>query len=233
MADRRTKLAYAVGLAVKEIIRTQRGGAYFNTFTFEENIQDKAEAETRWRRFKARLLRRWPELRGVGVWQRQRRGAWHLHLVCDRFLPVVALRAWAVECGFGKMMKFRLIEGTGRRAYGGDVWSAKRVADYLVRYIVRDFGLNEHDDSGARVVCYIGGSRACTVSFAWVKGFAQIYRRGRALWSECFPGRQPTFDDYWFIIRLGWEDFTEDEQRAAVLGSDSVCKWWLPERVPW
>lgn len=228
MADHRAKLSYAVCLAVQEIVRTSSSPT-FDTFTFAENVTDKLEASMRWRRLKARLKRAYPGLRAVGVWQRQRRGAWHFHCVFDRRLDVVTVRAWAVACGFGSQLNMRAIGDLPGMKQG---WSPQRVASYLVRYITRDVS---EGDAGVRLADYCGDSRKATTAFRWGGGIARLWRLGCGAWTELFDihdGTGPTFEDFWFVVRLGWESLASADQDVAIAGSDAVALWWSPANYP-
>lgn len=228
MADRRAKLSYAVALAVEEIIRTSKAPTFF-TFTFAENVTDKAEAARRYRRLKERIKRRHPTVRWVGVWQRQRRGAWHFHAVVDRRMDVVWLRMAGKDCGFGAQLVARAI-GEAPGFHQG--WSGKRVANYVCRYITRD--MVGEEESGLRVVDYCGDCRRATIAFRWANGLGRLWRLGRAAWSEMFSQDegQPGPDSFWFLVRLGWETLTADEQGQALRESDGISRWWDPERYP-
>lgn len=240
------KLCYAVRLGLEELLRKRNGVAIFATFTFRENIEDKGEAQKRWRRLKERL-RRWegPEqfkvgnayyntcgkpdpLKGIGVWQRQKRGAWHLHMVFNQFIPIDELRADAVACGFGPMLNLRYVETKNQKGF---MWNPRKVLSYMLRYVTRDIASDERD-KGVRVVEYFGqGVRVATTSFGWARGFAELYRAGRGAWSDIFADvGQPTLDDYWFIIRLGWEVIDSGRRAKLIELSDAVARWWDPER---
>lgn len=225
----RSKLAYAVALAIDELIRKPDGLPIFATFTFQENLTDKGEAQGRWRRLKERLRRQWPHTRGVGVWQRQKRGAWHLHYVFSQYLDVVLLREAALQCGFGPMLNLRYID---RGVKSKAIWSFRRVTSYMTRYVLRDV---DEIDKGVRVVDYHGPhARIASVRFSWARGFARLYRAGRTAWSEMFAERegQPGWDSYWFLIRLGFETLSLQDRERSLLESDAVCKWWNPEAYP-
>ncbi len=230
----RGKLAYAVHLAIDELVRPLRGrkqGMHpvFATFTFHDNIRDKAEAAKRWRALKERIRRRWPDLKGVGVWQRQKRGAWHLHYVFNHYLAIVELRDKAVACGFGSFLNLRMV--STEKGSSTVIWSVNRVANYIARYIVRDTG--DEEDEGVRMVDYLG-ARVATIAFNWRNGFSYLYRTGRQAWSELFGGAYlpSTCDNYWFLIRLGFEWLTLEERNRLLSASQSVSRWWNPEAYP-
>lgn len=232
MANHRGKLSFAIALGVSEICRTSKHPT-FDTFTFAENVTEKAEAMRRWRRLKARLKRRYSGLRGVGVWQRQGRGAWHLHYVFDRRLDVVQVREWALACGFGSQLNMRSVGDIPGYRQG---WSPERVARYLCRYVTRDI---DATDKSVRVSDYCGDSRKATVAFRWAGGIGQLYRLGRAWWSEIYGGdpfdrpcAEQRSEAFWLLVRMGWQGLTEPERQKLLAESDAVASWFDPERYP-
>jgi hypothetical protein len=241
LADHRLKLSFAVVLSVQEIVRTSKAPT-FDTFTFAENVLDKLEASKRWRRLKARLKRRYPGLRAVGVWQRQERGAWHFHCVFDRRLDVVWTRSAAIECGFGPQLNMRAVGDLPGMKQG---WGPQRVAKYLTRYITRDVS---EGDPGVRLSDYCGDCRKATTAFKWGGGLARLYRLG-CKWlfgaEQDLPGHErPRVwsaerqcwenwgDAFWVLVRLGWNTLTQEEKEKAVRDSDAVAMWVDPDRYP-
>jgi hypothetical protein len=226
MANGKGKLSYAVGLAVAEIVRTSKRPT-FDTFTFAENVTDKKEASKRWRVLKERLKRYYPGLRSVGVWQRQKRGAWHFHALFDRMLDVNLVRPWAIAVGFGPQLNMRPVS---TQAGFRNQWSASRVARYITRYITRDV---EGLDKGVRLVEYCGDARKATVAFRWANGIAYLWRTGRAEWNRIYGiDETPKFDEFWVVVRLGWEVLEETEREFLKLTNDRIAQWWDPENYP-
>jgi len=227
------KQRFAVKLAVDEILRTA-ATPVFATLTFKENVTDRGEAEKAWRRLKARIQRKLPDFRCVGTWQRQGRGAWHLHFVADRPLDVLWLRPAAVACGWGQQMTLDYINRNGYRAKARD-----RVADYITRYIVRDTD-ERGDDWKVRLPVFCGPrARVSTCRFGWAAGFSRLFRLGMPLWYEFNGGSQarangvrPTFEGYWVVVRMGWESLDAFEKERLLLTSDAINRWWSPERHP-
>jgi len=220
------KLAFAVQLCVFELCRTSETPT-FATLTFADNITDKAEAEIRWGRLRERLRRRCPNLRGVGVWQRQSRGAWHLHLVLDRYIDINWLRPAAQSCGFGSFINLRFVKKfDGFRDMGGPM----KVAKYIARYVTRDE--RGPEDKGVRVVCFISrDARVASTRFGWAAGISQLWRYGRAEFYNIF-GHAPSGGEYGLCVRLGWELLTEEQQARLVETSQSVRRWADPEHYP-
>lgn len=221
MQSGKLKLTYAVQLAVAELCRLSKSPV-LATFTFAENVCDREEAEVRYRRLKERLRRHTLTLNAVGVWQRQARGAWHLHLVMDRQVSIEWLRPAAVACGFGPFVNLKRIGADGFRQL-----SPAKVARYISRYVSRDL---PDEDKGARLVAYVGNARRATVRFGWANGVSRLWRAGRGLFFDMF-GHSPDFESYWFVVRLGWESLTADEKSLA-FESRGVRSWWDPDRYP-
>jgi hypothetical protein len=97
----RTKLALL--LSIERIMLLGCGNGRMLTLTFRENVIGLSEAWEAWQGLRLRMLKAWPDLLGAGVWERQRRGAWHLHLAIDRRLEAGAVRELAGPFGFGRV----------------------------------------------------------------------------------------------------------------------------------
>lgn len=230
--NHRAKLIYLVQWCIQEVVRLGIRDGYLPimaTLGFHENITSKAEAERRWANLRARLRRHIPDLRGVGVWQRQERGCWHLHIVFDREISVDWLRTVALACAFGPQMKLRWIQGArpGFRDMGGAV----RAARYITRYITRDE--RGEEDKGVRVVCFVNPneSRSGSTRFGWASGMSQVYRIGRGEYLNIF-GELPSRHDYDLICRLGWELMEPDRQQILYENCGGVRRWLDPEKYP-
>lgn len=213
-----------------EMILKRNPLSVFATFTFAENVTEKEEASKRWRRLDARIQRKWEGIVGAGCWQRQERGAWHLHMVISRPVPISDLREMAVACGFGTFVNLRLIgEHKGHRPG----WSRSRVISYISRYVTRASG----EDKGVRVVQYMGSARVSTTAFGWVTGVARCYRKGRGVWADMFrdgvvDDENPRWDRYWELVELGWHAMTEKEQWWVIQESTLMATRYAPEFCP-
>jgi hypothetical protein len=217
----RRRLAFAVQEHIRWLLETRTHVAIFVTFTFQENVTDFPEAQRRWRRLKMRLCRTregQEGMRGVGVWQRQKRGAWHLHYVFDRWLHVEEVREACLATGFGPFCNMRIVQEQG----GHGIWSHAKVAGYVTRYVARHL---DATDKGLRLVDYMG-RRYATTSFRWLGGFSRLYRSGAEAFQVIY-GRQWNFlKDKWdFLIRLGWEWMNSAQRNWVTLESDSVARW--------
>jgi hypothetical protein len=223
MADHAAKIAYAVALGISEIVRTSQS-PILATFTFKENVTDMHEAKRRWHCLRERIKRRYGRVRGVGVWQRQERGAWHFHCVLDRFFDIGWLREAALATGFGTFVDLKFI----RPRNGFNFIGGKAVAQYLTRYMVRDLS---DGNQGERLVTYLGDGRVGSSRFGWARGMALLYRLGRPLYFELFQ-RIPRFEEYWLIVRIGWESLDSLVQCAMLERYRGVRKWWYGDQDP-
>lgn len=113
---------YAAKAILESFLR--RPSVYFWTFTFAECLGDKAIAELRAGKLFDALRNRGASW--VHVWELQQRGAWHLHLLTDKYLDVKWLRPWMVRRGWGPMMRVERLHDEGGR---------KRVGRYLAKYL--------------------------------------------------------------------------------------------------
>jgi hypothetical protein len=221
------KTAFAVAKSIWWMVcgrPNRQGMCVLLTLTFAENITERADREIRWRRLKARMLRRWPGLEGVGAWQRQKRGAWHAHVVVNQFLPVAELRAMCLACGFGSFCNLVPVEEMpGYRGVPGGTREQQvyRCAKYITRYLVRDVG----QESGERTAIYFGeGARSCTVRFSWANGKARLWRMGAKEFFEVF-GESPSWNNRELVMQLGWAFATTEERSELYCGSTAVAEW--------
>jgi len=239
----RKKSIYIFELAVRELARTGGGTNYlrFCTLTFAENVAEKKEAMRRWHCLRDRLRRFYAkkaakrkgtegaleaeDFQAAGVWQRQKRGAWHLHLFVNIFIPVAWLRAAAVECGFGQQMRIDMIgdEGCGVPGHVGDV---RRAVRYATRYAVRDVETGEY--AGEALFTYCGGvRRGSTVNFHWASGLRSLWRRGCSWWSENVRDGETTKQPFWLLVAIGFDNLSDEERAYYMKTYDSVYRWWF------
>lgn len=216
------KAKYCVAVAIEEMVK--RGNPIMVTHTFRENLTDKEEAERRWRNLRQRIQRRYPNLKGVHVWQLQQRGAWHLHGVWSNFVDVNWLRAAAVECGFGPQIMLRTVS----KARGGfESWDVRKVVNYVTRYFTRDF--SSEIPRSSKLIGYIAGARVCTQKFSWVNGLSRVYRRGVEAWHDMGLSEMvgPLHEQgFWFIVRLGFDSLDPIEQEMLLLKDSAVRRWF-------
>jgi hypothetical protein len=75
---------------------------YLWTFTFKELLAVK-ETRKRWNYLLTLLLRTWPELRGLRVFELHKEHGLHVHLVTNQFIDVNRARELATKAGWGRI----------------------------------------------------------------------------------------------------------------------------------
>jgi len=107
---------------------------YLLTLTYRENVQDKARAKADLARFCDLIQASDPEWKYLAVFQKQKRGAYHMHLAVRGWQKVLWLRAkWREVVGEGN------IDVRPPRANSGTYrWGRAQIAKYLSRYIGKD-----------------------------------------------------------------------------------------------
>lgn len=187
MRNSRGKTAFIVERSIWSLVKRSLV-SIFCTFTFSENLTDLGEAKRRWHNLVRRMERirktKGFDLEGCGVWERQKRGAWHLHVVINSFIDVNWLRSTAVECGFGPQMRLEYIRGQNKKPPGlGAFKDIKVVVRYLLKYVLKTM---DDADSGKGVVTYFGGShvKRGTTAFSWDGWKGRVARQGRAFLEE-------------------------------------------------
>ncbi len=120
------------------------------TLTYRANQGDLALCKRHLKEFVRRTRRIIPDFVAVAAFERQERGAWHVHMGCRRIATVLPGK------GGVRMKSFDLLRSIWRsvtKAYGGNVdvsrkkatsqRSAARIANYISKYILKAFELGE------------------------------------------------------------------------------------------
>lgn len=115
------------------------------TLTFRENVTDLELTKKLTREFVRRLRRVLPNFRGVAGFERQDRGAWHVHIGCERIASTL------IRNGV-KYKSFNLVRSIWRSVTGhlegnidisagkrNQTRSAAKIAAYLSKYITKAF----------------------------------------------------------------------------------------------
>jgi hypothetical protein len=208
----------------------------FCTLGFQDNVIDHNEASRRWQPV-ARWMKEVKHVRFVGVWQRQKRGCWHLHLILDRRVDATALRSRAVESGMGSQVDLQFIrrresdgehtisKTTGKKYNGNWDRANYSVVHYLCRYLTRDF----QKDFGAQLVVRGGIERTGNVRFAWVDGASYAWRLGFAAVNRNVVRRQVFLGKKlgcaWADIGgVAWKDAWKHRVEIFAAGRDEVFK---------
>jgi len=206
VCDSRPKTAYILKLSLRWLLLGCYRSAYFWTLTFKENVTEMTEARRRFKSIADYLRRR--GVFAVGAFQRQNRGAWHVHLVVTKYVDVNQLREFAMARGWGSFLNVRKV--TVHDSGPAAVKDIERVVHYISRYVSRDF-LNQCGPGstlgydGEKLTIYVGkGLQKGVVRFGWVGGLAAVYRAGCYLFNELYHSR-PGFADHEYVMRLGLE----------------------------
>lgn len=206
MSYSRTKLRFAGEHNFSEYIRI-RPRVYFWTLTIAENVTSKEEAERRFKPVKDYIRRRGGTM--VGVWEKQERGAWHVHFLTEKYIDVNWFRPWLMQRGWGQWCKVKIVEPRAR--WTGERWevdleSVRGIIRYLGKYLLKACT----DDYGNKVrplICS-RSARKATVGFKWVpweNPYAFLYAVGRSLWMDMY-GTAPRWTDSKILIFMGAED---------------------------
>lgn len=75
---------------------------YLWTFTFKELLAVK-ESRKRWNHLLTLLLRQWPSLQGLRVFELHQEHGLHVHLVTNQFIDVNRARELATQAGWGRI----------------------------------------------------------------------------------------------------------------------------------
>jgi hypothetical protein len=215
MANTRAKTQHLFGLRAEEFIAKNAGFVWLITMTCPGNpwqwdYGNKAEAE---KRFKS--IRDWFDRHGIdfcGVWEMQERGAWHPHILVNKYVDIVAFREFAVSKGWGRFINVRPVGAH----HGGGGESPEKLIGYLKKYLSKD--LVGQSVGRVRLVFGKWSNRVGTTAFAWVNGWSKVWRAGRAATGLPESTRIPyrCFDA---VMALGcdvlgipqWEWFMRDE----------------------
>lgn len=248
---------HALRAAINHLQQTSEQ-CWWITFTFAENVIERQYAHWKWDVLTKRIMKHWPNTRAVGVWARQFRGAWHVHLVAS--FPGVTdldvegniyngsggseawqwLRSAAVDLKWGQQMKFRRM--------GETVTDGAKLANYLGNYCTDKNGLDPVKDRGVRRLIYMG-KNVRVYDMRWKSTFKRIVSLGRAEHRGAMSGmnvaeehhaiysyKKNVFETWGgryrrllpYWFALGWNLMTEQEQQTA-LTEDRFTRDYLIE----
>lgn len=221
---------YVMRQCIRHLVETCEQAVWLN-LTFWECVTEKEYANKCFKRLRSALVKRYPGFRLVGVWARQKRGAWHIHAVCDRRVDVVWLRNVARRSGFGPQMYLKELDQKTE--------TPEKIARYITGYCTDKNALDSERDKGVRRTIFIG-NHVRVVNMRYKSGLKRVVSRGRELAADVafderaemsqfekdfsLDGRKKSWEswgdwyrrnrDYWF--QVGWSSMTEDEQREVV-----------------
>lgn len=178
----------------------------FLTLTFPDNVKDHKEASRRFNNMNRRYL---SIIFGEWIWarERQKRGAWHYHLVvqCKGDIRTgfdwSEFMAWITDRENGKRRRLKtgnpflrsLWEMNNRAfpSYGfGRVEllpirsASDVVAKYVGKYIAKQVGQRPEEDKGVRLTGHSQGFTASKPAFAWNTEGAKEWRRKLSLFAQ-------------------------------------------------
>jgi hypothetical protein len=228
------KRKHALRAAIEHLQATS-DVCFWITLTFAENVEDKGDANECWRTFSRWLTRGYSGVRLVGVWARQRRGAWHmhgvltipgvldLHLRGDKMTGLGGSEHWRafreamIRAGFGWQFDFQLV--------GPSFLDGRKLANYLGNYMTDKNGLDPVRDKSVRRLVYLG-DHVRMFGMRWKSSFKRIVSMGR--WADLAlrgPNRKSMceswgewyhrFVDHWF--QLGWGMLSASDQEEMLI----------------
>lgn len=176
-------------LIEKEAVSINHVG--FLTLTFPENITDPKEAYSRYRSMNTHFLSQWDEVKDwICVKERQKRGAWHYHLIVVLKGDIrsgvnfeeVAKGKYGTAGDYlrslWKELRERLPEyGFGRSELLPVRSNAEAMGRYIGKYISKHMGNRQEEDKGVRLVNYSRGWVRNSIRFAWYSKNSMEWRR--------------------------------------------------------
>jgi hypothetical protein len=191
-----------------------RGQTFMFTLTFKDNVISKAEASKRWNVLLTNIKKKLDLFRFVLVWERQKRGSWHCHLLCNA--PVTMKKFKQVVRDFIDVSGINFGFIHARWTSGKDF---KGVSIYLSKYLQK-----EHREKGVRYVSYSQNwIRRVKGSFSFVGGKAQIWRRSCSTLDSMFP------DSFRYFYKHA--DF--NTKQLAVESLNGTCSDFLRKNMMW
>ena len=213
---------------IQHLIETSEHCTWFN-LTFWENVTNKAYASKCWDKLSKAICKEHPGFRLVGVWARQRRGAWHIHAVCNQRFNLEWLQRKAMRCGFGPQFFVQKLRN--------DLKTPEKIARYITGYVTDKNGLDKEKDKGVRRMIFVG-KHVRVVDMRYKSGLKKITFIGRGIADDVATNeykemtqferdittsanrKKPweTWGDWyrrnrdeWF--RIGWETLSDEERR--------------------
>lgn len=186
MYNSRPKTAYLLQVAISWLCLHYEQ-TYFGTFTFAENVTELSEAKKRWRPVRDYLARK--GVVAVGSWERQKRGAWHVHVVISDRVEIEELRAFCMSRGWGSFINLRRVS---TKPFGCEGWKqdVEKVSGYLCSYVAKNLGGAAWGES---LSIYVGrDARRGNVKFCWGDGLSAVWRAGLAFYWDLHH-RRPNF----------------------------------------
>lgn len=167
----------------------------FLTLTTPDNCRDAAEFRKRWRSFLSNFFQSCPDFGDwIAVYERQKRGAWHLHLLVIVAQDIRSGVNWAeFERGVYRsaspylrslwaLLRARCADfGFGRHELLPVRSNPEAMARYVGKYIGKHIGARREEDKGKRLVAASRGWPRSSAAFAWNTDGAKMWRRNLSL----------------------------------------------------
>jgi hypothetical protein len=163
----------------------------FLTLTFPDNVTDSQDAYSHFRSMNTNFLSKWDEVKDwICVKERQKRGAWHYHLIVVfkgdlrtgvNFEEIEAgnyKSASRYLRGLWAELRARLPEyGFGRSELLPVKSNAEAMGRYVGKYISKHMGQKTEKDKGVRLVNYSRGWIRNSIRMAWYNKNSKEWRR--------------------------------------------------------
>ena len=246
------RTAYALTLNIQQLVEShgiERLG--FFTLTFADAVLDMREAQRRFHSLESNVLRK-RYRQAIGVWERQRSGRLHCHLVLvlsddirtgsdfaafergDYRSANPALRAewhfWGSKEGDERFQGTARRYGFGRTEMLPVRSTAEGIARYVGKYVAKHVGERDQADKGARLVRYMGfsdGSRRATCRFSWAglkNGNGWLWRR--KLEAYCKRVGVGSMEGLKKLFGPRWAFYLQSTILAEPLSQDLVYPSW-------
>jgi hypothetical protein len=198
MGATRAKTEFLTRVRLEWFLCRSLPNVWFVTMTFHENVIVKKEAMRRWK-----PVADWLKRHGIdwcGVWQQQKRGAWHHHFVVNKRIEVVGFRAFAVARGWGQFVN---MEEVGPHRGARRFQDPKCLVKYLTRYLTRSFC--DHVPRRVRLTSGRADNKVGTTRFQWLNGYSKAWRVGCELFVAVFS-RRPGWRDRDSVMLYGCQE---------------------------
>lgn len=192
--------AQTLFLNVKRLIdlAPTTGHIGFLTLTFPDNVVDNKEASRRFNSLKTNFLNPHPDFgHSVTVKERQKRGAWHYHIIIHLKEDIrTGVDFDAIEKGNyssaspylrslwadlrGAMSKY----GFGRSELLPIRKGGEAMGRYVGKYISKHMGARDEQDKGVRLVSYSTGWVKNSVNFAWYTDGSKEWRKKLKIFAQ-------------------------------------------------
>lgn len=174
MADTRRKTSYVTEIQLRAFLRHYLPNVWFLTFTLPGGGESlsKVEVMKMWK-----PVCDWLNRHGViwvEVWQLQKRGAWHVHILVNQYCDVNQLRPFCVARGWGSQSPQADRVGAGSYRWQ----NPERLVKYLCRYLTR--AMCEHVPARVRLTGGKAVTRCGTTKFHWNTSLSRLWREGQA-----------------------------------------------------